>query len=648
MPPTVDQRLERWVERLRADVAAGDDPLIAAILAAVPSFVIVAAPDGTIVSCQRHGLAIPEAVGRSLFAFTLPGSVEIVRDAMAEAARQRKVVSYEVGGPSIAGAVAHYQSRIAPVVADDNQVIGFVLASTDVSDLVKTDEALRDRELKLRFAAQGTGIGLWTWDAATDRIEWDAQACAIYRVERAPATVEAYLALIHREDLARLRESMRGAIATGVFQPLEHRINAGDGTARWIYCCGQALFDSNGQVSRLSGGVFDVTERYALQEQLLVAQKLEAVGQLTAGIAHNFNNMLMAILPSLELVKDQVGEPWRSIVGEAQNAGKRAAEMVRQLLTFAASGHGTMLGREGTGAAVEPMAKIVERSVAMCRHIFGRHVSIHVRELSDDARIDGHGDRIEQALVNLLLNARDALSEADRERGTIDVEIEVVDDEVHPKTDRPGAPAGPSRRFVRVRVRDEGVGMTESVRLRLFEPFFTTKPPGRGVGLGLATTYAIARQHGGHLRHASEPGRGTTMDLYLPLAQPRAEAASTPITGNRPRVVVVDGEASLRRLVGYILGDAGFHVIPAADGDAALEALGVEPTSVLMILDRALAGDDAQALMAQARRLVPKLRVVVTGATSHEASALGADARLAKPVAPDELLRTVRQLLAEV
>jgi PAS domain S-box-containing protein len=629
---------------------SGEGSVIGAMLRAAPSFIGVLTTDARVVLVERHGVALT-GVG-SLQSYLADDAYAHLRACIDDIVARRAAGACELVVRLPDGSPAWFEVHGAPVM-DGERVLGVVMVAHDLSRFIKDQRALQESEEKLRLAVDATGMGLWSWDAIRDEVVWDRRMCEIMRVTKGPRNRSEYMAMVHPDDAERLSGVIARALIGNTYDAIEHRVLCGDGTVRWVLSCAQVIRGPDGRVTRLMGGQLDVTERRQLLEQLMLAQKMEAVGQLTAGIAHNFNNMLMAILPTLELVSAQLEEPWRSFVTDAQHAGRRAAEMVRQLVTFAGPGVGDTsparaMVAPGGDRAVEPAIKLVEHAATMCRELFQRHIDITVRDRSDGAYVRVNGGQMEQAVVNILLNARDAVVAARHESSTIEVVVDHVPAAAaHDHAREAGVPAGGD--LVCVRVRDEGVGMSEAVRARIFDPFFTTKPVGRGTGLGLATTYAIIRDHEGFLRCESEPGRGTTMELYLPMARPpareRRRPPSRPPGPGSERILVVDDEPTLRRLVGYILADAGYQVVDAGDGAEALAALHRDPDIALVLLDRSMPGLPGDVALARIRELAPRVRVVYFTGQSGAPEGVSPDATVAKPIAAEDLLRTVRHVL---
>jgi CheY-like chemotaxis protein len=378
----------------------------------------------------------------------------------------------------------------------------------------------------------------------------------------------------------------------------------------------------------MRGGVFDITDRKLLEERLRNAHRLQAVGQLTAGIAHNFNNLLGIILPSVELCREVCPGVATEQLDDIESAAERAAEMVRQLMQF---------GRHELGAPKRAvrLREVVRGLLNICRTTFEPRIVVECDLPAELPAILASAGEIEQVLLNVCINARDALMSADRESPVIRVEFD----------------RGPSG-FVRVRISDNGPGMRNEVRARIFEPFFTTKGLGSGTGLGLASAYGIMRDHGGAITCESEPGKGTSFTLELPVApesaleEPRRRVSAAP-ANNAETILLVDDELALRRVMRIILEQAGFVVLEAHDGVAGLAVLEARRGEVdLVVLDRSMPRMSGEQLLSELGRRNLQLPVVIlTGHGGSEVVSDGVAAVLRKPVASGELVRTIRSVL---
>ncbi len=376
-------------------------------------------------------------------------------------------------------------------------------------------------------------------------------------------------------------------------------------------------------------------ERLALEEQLRQAQKMEAIGRVAGGLAHDFNNLLTVITGYTELLSEgrAKGDEAAEAVEQIRMASDRGAGLTRQLLAFSRGG-----GAGTEAGAVEPNA-IISRTRKMLARLIGEDIEL-VTELDPDAGwVEVDGAQLEQALVNLALNARDAMPRG----GRLTLATRT----------RKGDDGGPS--WLSIRVADTGRGMTPEVRARVFEPFFTTKEMGRGTGLGLATVFGFARQSGGRIRVESEPDRGSRFELLLPRreqagdAGAEEEAAGEP--GARPgeTVLLVEDERMLRDLVRAALATAGYEVLDASDGEAALTLLRTrrEPVS-LVLADVVMPRMSGVELAIWLRREAPDTGVLLMSGYADEprVGPLPPDAHfLAKPFRRDGLLRAVRRVL---
>jgi PAS domain S-box-containing protein len=386
----------------------------------------------------------------------------------------------------------------------------------------------------------------------------------------------------------------------------------------------------------------DITEHQRLEAQFRQAQKMEAVGQLTGGIAHDFNNILMAIvgytdflLPALKGTSAQAED-----VREIRKAADRATVLTRQLLAFSR--------RQVLVPQLLDLNTLVADIGKMLRRLIGEDISLRTSLAEDLGTVRADPGQLEQVIMNLVLNARDAMPAGGTlEIGTANVELDQGYVEMHPYVT-----AGP---YVSLWVSDSGIGMSEEVKSHLFEPFFTTKPVGRGTGLGLATVYGIVKQSGGHITAYSEVDEGSTFRIYLPKVDETAETI-VPSERNRPvggreTILVVDDDDSVRALVRRVLSAHGYTVLAAAGPAAALELVRGRNDGIdLLVTDVVMPGRSGRQLADEVSDLFPGLRVLFMSGYTHDAivhrGVLDPGLHfLSKPVSSDILLRTVRELL---
>ncbi len=391
----------------------------------------------------------------------------------------------------------------------------------------------------------------------------------------------------------------------------------------------------------------DVTERVQLESRLRQSQKMEAIGQLAAGVAHDFNNILTVIRGhvSLQLAGSHLQEASRRSLAEVLAASERASSLTRQLLSFSR--------RQVAQPRAMQVHRVIEQVGDMLRRLLGDHVALEVACPDDLPAIVGDPGNVELVLMNLAVNARDAMPNG----GT--VRIEALPMSRSPQDCDPIPERKPGD-YVRLSVSDTGCGMSPEILARVFEPFFTTKEIGKGTGLGLATVYGIVRQHDGWIDVKSEPGTGTTFDVFFPCSASAVEAPDLPASatpapiGGTETILVAEDEPALRELVQAVLEDAGYHVLLAEDGPSALSLFaergdGVDLVITDMMMPGGISGRDLAAQL-QARKA--GLRVIYT--SGYSADLMGQSAPradeihfLQKPYDPDTLLHIVRACLGD-
>jgi len=390
--------------------------------------------------------------------------------------------------------------------------------------------------------------------------------------------------------------------------------------------------------------VSEMTARKRLDEQLRHSQKMEAIGQLASGVAHDFNNLLVGIIGSAELLKRErvTDEERRELADILLSAGQRAAELTRQLLTF--SRH------EPTAREAVDVNELVAEVVRLLERTIDRRVDIGVTSCAGGASILGDASELQGALLNLGLNARDAMP--DGGRLTFRVRPASAHETVDPRLSDP-LPPGP---YLAVDVEDTGSGMSEAVRGRIFEPFFTTKPFGRGTGLGLAAVYGIVRHHGGAIAVESAPGRGSRFTLLLPLAAgpsqsaPRSRDADLVVRGQGV-VLVVDDEESVGEMCVRMLESLGYEALLAGSGERALELYQREAARIdLVLLDLMMPGMNGVETLHALRRVDPEVAVVMASGFGHSmdvrpALELGISGTLPKPFTIGRLSQTVSKAI---
>lgn len=528
---------------------------------------------------------------------------------------------------------------------DSGSVIGTLSSGTDITDRDRAAEALRTAEERMRFALESAAVGIWDIDYAAGVLRWSPILEAQFGLEPGTfaGTFEAFVERVHPDDREIVLDAMSHAMRSGTDFSVQFRAIWTNGTVRRLSGSGRIHLGENGEPVRGVGISLDVTERRNLEEQFQQAQKMEAIGRLAAGVAHDFNNLLTVILGNCELLLGDLtpDHPSQPDVSEIQKAAVRATDLTRQLLSFS---------RKQT---IEPkrldLNAVVTEMHAMLRRLLAG-VEIVLRTGSELDPVTADPGQIEQVVMNLAVNARDAMSGG----GILTIETaNVVLDERYAKTHL-GVPPGP---YVMLRVADTGCGMTAEVQTRLFEPFFTTKEVGKGTGLGLATVHGIVRRSGGSIRVSSEEGVGTEFAIYLPRA-PLTEASAaavvpvlSPATGVET-VLVMDDARERRELTRRLLERQGYTVHVAADEEEALRAFELHPGIEVLLTDIVMTGPSGPAFTRRLTSRRPALKVIyVSGYTEAEEALVHRaplDSRvgfLHKPFTSEILGRTVREVL---
>jgi PAS domain S-box-containing protein len=392
-------------------------------------------------------------------------------------------------------------------------------------------------------------------------------------------------------------------------------------------------------VHDLTDRVYAERERAELEIRLQQAQRIESVGQLAGGVAHDFNNLLAVILNYTMFVAEKVDddETLRDLE-QIRIAAERGADLTRQLLLFSRL-KPSVPEPVDLGVALTEVGELLRRTI-------GEHVALDIRPASDSAVVQGDRGKLEQVLVNLIVNARDAMP--DGGRITVDTaRIHVVDDGL----DWPGLDLSPGE-YVCLRVTDTGQGMDQDVLARAFEPFFTTKPRGQGTGLGLATVYGIVSEAGGQVKIYSERGAGTTVSVYLPAAYVSAPVSDAPPLSPMPdadgSVLLVEDEDAVREIASRILGRHGFDVVAACSPAEALDLAGGIDRPRLVISDVVMPGMSGPDLVLQLREIwpgVPALLMSGYPADAAERVDVGSRALVYKPFTEAELLEYVHDVL---
>jgi two-component system cell cycle sensor histidine kinase/response regulator CckA len=450
-------------------------------------------------------------------------------------------------------------------------------------------------------------------------------------------------AQIHPDDGEKVKKASLEAIRSGVGQSVEYRMRHKDGNWRTFESRASTILDQRGEVERLLVVNRDITERKHLEEKFRQAQKMEAVGRLSGGVAHDFNNLLGVIIGYSEIVQERTAasDPLRSSVDEILKASHRAASLTRQLLAFSR--------QQVLDPKILDLNAVVRDMEKMLWRLIGENIELKTDLHPALSRIKADESQIEQIVLNLAVNARDAMSHGGKlllATSNFHMDEDFVRRYPYP------VPVGD---YILFAVSDTGIGMDAAIKARIFEPFFTTKEKGKGTGLGLSTVYGVVKQSGGYIDVTSEPDAGTAFNIYLPkvegalVEQPQTEMCAS-LRGTET-VLLVEDEPSLRILARHQLESCGYSVLDAGSGADALEVARKQLGTIHVLLtDVVMPGINGRVLAEELLRHRPRLSVVYM--SGYTGQAVGADGVLdagscflPKPFTREALARKLREAL---
>lgn len=528
---------------------------------------------------------------------------------------------------------------------------------------VGSEARLRESEERLRLAVTNAEVGFWDVDVINDVLIWPARTKAMFGISpEVPVTMQDFYDGLHPDDRAATSEAFAAAAdpAQRALYDVDYRtIGKEDGVVRWVAAKGRGVFDDHGRCLRVAGTAVDITarkeaeealrelnatletrvegaisEREAAQEALRQSQKMEAMGQLTGGVAHDFNNLLTPIVGTLDLLqrKGIGGEREQRLIGGAVQSADRAKTLVQRLLAFAR--------RQPLQAVAVDVARLVHGMGDLVSSTTGPQIKVVVEVADDLPAAQADPNQLEMAILNLAVNARDAMPDG----GTLRISAERVS---VGGGERPGLRPN---EYIRLSVADTGGGMDAATIDRAIEPFFSTKGIGKGTGLGLSMVHGLASQLGGALTIQSSPGLGTNVELWLPLSGALPDEINhTCETGLVPHVgtaLLVDDEDLVRMSTADMLADLGYDVTEASSGEEALRLIKAGMRFDLLVTDHLMPGMTGTDLAAAIRSMRPDTSVLlVSGYAENEGIAPDLP-RLTKPFRKDELAVSLAKLSA--
>jgi PAS domain S-box-containing protein len=609
------------------------------LVASVPDAVLIRGADGRVLACNDVAVSL---CGRQSQADLL-GQIDIlapdiwVEDEHGHQIRQDQLPSVTVirsGVPArdrlftqirADGSRKFVRVSVEPLRNSTGEVAGSVTLYTDETVRISAERAVRETAERLEFALDAARMGTWEWEPGRDVGRWSASLFRHFDLAGCAPGFVGFLPRVHPDDVRALRE-LAVALSKGEEgETFEHefRVVGNDGAWRWARARGR--IERHGERVRMAGTLMDVTERHRLEEELRRAHRLESIGRLAGGLAHDFNNLLAAMLGSLELLEEVCPPEGREDLATARHGAERARDLTRQLLAFARK-QPIVLGVLDVAALVTKVERLLQRLV-------GPTIELMI-EAEQGLNVRADAAQLEQVLVNLVVNARDAMPgggvlnlKVHADRLKLDVERDVVV----------------------LEVTDQGNGMDPDTIRHVFDPFFTTKDT--GTGLGLASSYGIVQQHGGDILVDSEVGRGARFRVVLPRCESvgsvRVEAITK--TNGAGCVLVVDDEDSVRNTTARILKSLGYDVVLARSGDEAVSIAESHPLPIdVLLCDVAMPDRSGPDVAREVTRVRPNIRTLfVSGYPEGVENSMANAAFLQKPYTRAALGAKLLALAAE-
>jgi two-component system, cell cycle sensor histidine kinase and response regulator CckA len=614
---------------LRGWLDALNEPVLRSLTAHAPDAIFVLDLDARIqfINWTAGGLTVEGVIGTEVYGYVPAEQRAAMSDCFKTVQRTQKPGSYQnVYTNPVNGSVSFWESRVAPII-QHTAVVGFVVISSDVTE---RREAAAQRELL--FSVSLDMLCIAGFDGFFKRI--NPAFCKTLQYSTEELLSRPWAEFLHPDDVARSAAARQALMEGRDVIDFENRYRRKDGQYRTLSwrATGDPITKMIFAVAR------DVTEQRALEQQLRQSQKMDAVGQLAGGLAHDFNNLLLAIMVNTEVVEQQLGteHPLADHMADIARASERASDLVKQLLAF---------GRRRP-SRMEPLelGPILSSLSMMVRRLIPENIEISLAAAPAGTFVNADPAQVEQVLLNLCLNARDAMPSG----GRLTIETGLTGVDGHSADPTLVAAPGP---YAVISVGDTGTGMSPAVRDRIFEPFFTTKAPGKGTGLGLATVYAIIRQHGGAVQVQTEEGKGSRFSVYVPICEaPQltlGKELGAPLSAGHGTILVAEDEELVRSAVTSILESAGYLVLVAGNGVDALAIMEARDDVDLVLLDVVMPQLGGPETLARITERWPKVKVVLSSGYRDRYDDLPkGTVVLEKPYRAEDLLRRLHEELS--
>jgi PAS domain S-box-containing protein len=580
------------------------------------------------------GLQPNQVVGMTLFEYFDSDDPDLLPIAAHRRALEGKESEYEFSWGD-----RKYRCHVEPFRDESGAVSGAIGVAFDMTEAKQAEETLR-RERYFSEAATGSLPGLfYLFDEGGRFLRWNRNLERLTGYSARQVAKMSPLDFFVGEDRRTIEESIQEAFEKGR-TTAEVDLVSRDGTRTPYFFTGELVVLDDRRC--IVGTAIDLVERRRLESQLRQSQKMEAIGRLAGGVAHDFNNVLTVILSNSEMLAGGLGpeDPRRQELIEIRDAAQRAATLTRQLLAFSR--------KQVLKPRVLSLNAVVVTLEKMLRRLIGEDIELATELQPELWAVEADPGQLEQIIMNLAVNARDAMPEGGR------LSIATDNADIDDGFAREHFPMVPGR-YVMLAVSDSGAGMDAETQRHIFEPFFTTKPRGRGTGLGLSMVYGIVKQSGGYIWAYSEPGEGAKFEVYFPCAEgDRSDAKAALATGSalpgKETVLLAEDEDSVRRLARRILEEVGYTVLEARGATEALRiSEGWDGPIDLLLTDVVMPELNGRELAERLSVLRPRIQILyISGYTDHEIldGIIGPGNNfLQKPFTPEALTNKVREAL---
>jgi PAS domain S-box-containing protein len=634
---------EDVTERNRSEEKANQ---LAAIVQSSEDAVIGKTLEGIITSWNKgaeniYGYSEEEIVGRSIATLVPPGIKDEVQRILDKIREEEHVNHYETLRRRKDGKDISVSLTISPIFDTRGKVVAASTIGRDVSERKLAEENKRHSDELFRLIAENIGDMIAVLDLEGRRIYNSPSYRSILGDPKSLKGTNAFQE-IHPDDAARVKQVFQETVKTGIGQRIEYRFQRTDGSESTIDSKGSVIRDAEGVISQVIVVSRDVTEEKRLAAHFLRAQRMESIGTLAGGIAHDLNNVLAPIMMAIEVLRDKISDPaGQQILMMIETSAKRGADIVRQVLAF---------GRGVKGERILVQLKhVVKEVVKIAGGTLPKSIRIRTDIPADLWTVLADPTQMHQVLLNMLVNARDAMPGG----GTLTIAAENVALDDNCSRTHFEAKPGP---YACIVITDTGTGIPEDIRGKIFEPFFTTKEIGMGTGLGLSTTLAIVRSHGGFINLESELGEGTTFRIYIPATgvasgEAAADEAVVLPEGNGELILVIDDEAAIREITKETLQAYGYKAMTASDGAEGVALVAMNKKRIkVVITDIMMPVMDGTATIRAIKRILPDVKIIAASGWSAKGEITtpvdpNVQAFLTKPYTAEKLLKTLAAVL---